>query len=183
MVNIPSAPEIITVNSPNLETQVAQLLPSQRGFGSELQASNVIIPVIDLTTSAEGTNVPEYAQRAWDFSTTHNKIENATTDLVANPGFYQVDANASYVAGGADGEAQLIIDDGASTKVIWQANITNSGAGIHGVSLDRWEGCVWLRSGDTLKGVSNQTNVKLNVSLRQVVDAQGVLVNPTGFPV
>ena len=52
MVNIPSVPEIITVNSEALQTQIRDLLPSQNGFGSELQASNVITPIIDLTAAA-----------------------------------------------------------------------------------------------------------------------------------
>ena len=55
MVNRPSVPEIITVNSEALQATVRNLLPSQNGFGSELQASNIITPVIDLTPSAEGT--------------------------------------------------------------------------------------------------------------------------------
>jgi hypothetical protein len=53
VVNVPSQPEIITVNSEDLQTQIRDLLPSQNGFGSELQASNVIFPIIDLTRSAD----------------------------------------------------------------------------------------------------------------------------------
>jgi len=56
MVNRPSQPEIITVNSEELQTQIRDLLPSQNGFGSELQASNVITPIIDLTAAAEGSS-------------------------------------------------------------------------------------------------------------------------------
>ena len=48
----PSVPEIITVNSEALQTTIRDLLPSQNGFGSELQASNVITPIIDLTATA-----------------------------------------------------------------------------------------------------------------------------------
>ena len=59
-----SVPEIITVNSEQLQTTIRNLLPSQAGFGSELQASNVITPIIDLTASAEGSSTPEFLQRA-----------------------------------------------------------------------------------------------------------------------
>ena len=38
MVNRPSVPEIITVNSEVLQETIRDLLPSQNGFGSELQA-------------------------------------------------------------------------------------------------------------------------------------------------
>ena len=57
MVNRPSVPEIITVNSETLQTLIRDLLPSQNGFGSELQATNVITPIIDLTATAEGSSL------------------------------------------------------------------------------------------------------------------------------
>ena len=60
----PSVPEIITVNSESLQTQIRDLLPSQNGFGSELQASNVITPIIDLTSAAEGTGLPQILQQS-----------------------------------------------------------------------------------------------------------------------
>lgn len=178
----PSEPEIITVNSETLQTQIRDLLPSQNGFGSELQASNVITPIIDLTAAAEGSGLVQYAQRAWDFSTIHQDIVNATTTIVNQSGFWQIEANATYVSGGADAQAQLQINDGSSTVAIWQVEMTNSGVGIHGVSLGRWNNVVWLRPGDSLEGISNQANVKLNVFARQVVDPQGVVQEPLGYP-
>ena len=62
-----SQPEIITVNSEILQTQIRDLLPSQNGFGSELQASNVITPIIDLTATAEGSSLGSDLQTALAF--------------------------------------------------------------------------------------------------------------------
>ena len=62
-----SQPEVITVNSEALEAQIRDLLPSQRGFGSELQASNVILPIIDLTPTAEGSILRTDLQTALSF--------------------------------------------------------------------------------------------------------------------
>ena len=183
MVNVPSVPEIITVNSEDLQTQIRNLLPSQNGFGSELQATNVITPIIDLTAAAEGSGLVQYAQRAWGFGTSHNEIVATTTTIANQAGFWQIDANVTYVSGNSDAQGQLQINDGSSTKVIWRVSMTNSGVGIHGVTLGSWSEVVWLRSGDSLEGLSNQTNVKLNVSARQVVDPQGVVQNPLGYPV
>ena len=67
MVNRPSVPEIITVNSEQLQATVRNLLPSQNGFGSELQATNIITPIIDLTPSAEGTVLRQDLQKALTF--------------------------------------------------------------------------------------------------------------------
>ena len=47
------------INSQELESKVRQLLPSQGGAGAgfDLSASTQIVPIIDLTESAEGSNV------------------------------------------------------------------------------------------------------------------------------
>ena len=82
MVNRPSVPEIITVNSEGLQTQIRDLLPSQNGFGSELQASNVITPIIYLTRAAEGSIVGENLQSAIAFgSQTAFDVRNTPTGI------------------------------------------------------------------------------------------------------
>ena len=81
------------INSQELENKVRQLLPSQGGAGAgfDLSASTQIIPVIDLTESAEGSNIRQDLQTALSFtSSSHNLVENATTTLVSNTGYYLV---------------------------------------------------------------------------------------------
>ena len=56
--------QITTVTSEALQATLRRLLPSQQGFGEDLQASNVITPIIDLTPSAEGSILPDYLQTA-----------------------------------------------------------------------------------------------------------------------
>ena len=91
MVNRPSVPEIITVNSEELQTLVRDLLPSQNGFGSELQASNVITPIIDLTATAEGSTLRSDLQTALAFGNqTSFDARNGTTALANSPGFWRV---------------------------------------------------------------------------------------------
>ena len=48
-------PEVAQVTSNDLEATVRQLLPSVAGFGSRLGAQNVIVPIVDLTPTAEGS--------------------------------------------------------------------------------------------------------------------------------
>ena len=74
-----SSPEVITVNSEVLEATIRDLLPSQNGFGSELQASNVIMPIIDLTATAEGSGLSEELQ-------TSLTLDSVTAFGVANAG-------------------------------------------------------------------------------------------------
>ena len=49
--------QIIPIVSEALQATVRRLLPSQNGFGEDLQASNVIVPIVNLTPSAEGTEL------------------------------------------------------------------------------------------------------------------------------
>lgn len=175
----PSTPEIITVNSETLQTQIRDLLPSQNGFGSELQASNVITPIIDLTAAAEGSALPTDLSRALAFgSQTAFEVFGTTTDIANSAGFYRVvgvlnvNDNGSNVGGG------FTMTDGSSVKQVW--------AGIGAGSSDRenvtFDLTFWLASGITLTAFSDTTGSVITGSIRQVADSQGQLVNPSGYP-
>ena len=43
--------EIIRITSEALQATIRRLLPSQTGFGDDLQATNLITPIIDLIRS------------------------------------------------------------------------------------------------------------------------------------
>ena len=81
---------ISSVTSEALQLKVRQLLPSQQGFGDDLSASNTIVPIIDLTEAAEGSDVGVDLQQALDSSTTTTSIVNSTTTIVNATGFFLV---------------------------------------------------------------------------------------------
>ena len=83
--------QIISITSEALQATVRRLLPSQRGFGEDLQATNVVTPIIDLTPSAQGADTPTDLRRALGFgSITSFDVANTTTTLVNTPGFFSV---------------------------------------------------------------------------------------------
>lgn len=175
MVNRPSVPEIITVNSETLQTQIRDLLPSQNGFGSELQASNVITPIIDLTSTAEGSALPTYLQTALAFGSQTSFAVSNTTNVVANvAGFYRING---VVFINAAGTAQLELSDGSTQKVILKY------AGATGAPSENvpYDVTIFLRSGDSAQWVVNATATALG-SVRQVALGDGTLVQPNGFP-
>ena len=53
-----------TIKSKDIEDKINQLLPSQGGFqpGVDFSASTMVIPIVDLTETAEGSNVREDLQ-------------------------------------------------------------------------------------------------------------------------
>ena len=82
---------ISSVTSEALQLKLRQLLPSQQGFGTDLSASDTIIPIVDLTASAEGSDVRPDLQNAIAFGSQTAFSANNNTDVIANsPGFYRI---------------------------------------------------------------------------------------------
>ena len=166
--------EIVPVVSETLEAQVRDLLPSQRGFGEDLQASNVITPIIDLTSAAEGTQTPQFLQTALAFGSQTAFLATNSTVVVANsPGFYRVFGVSSIRAAG-NANTTLQLSDGLSTKVIWR----HYSAGQTNIEFDF---VVFLGSGESISAITNTADSYLAGSSRQVADVNGKLVNPSGF--
>ena len=181
MVNVPSQPEIITVNSEELQTAVRDLLPSQNGFGSELQASNVIFPVIDLTPTAEGSSLPISLQTALSFgSNTDFAASSSTVSLVASAGFYRVVGVSSIEQGSTAKENAFSISDGITSKDIWLHRVTGSASADSFASVP-FDLVFWLRPGDTLSATA-AASANLIGSHRQIATGDGTLVQPSGYP-
>ena len=74
------------INNQTLQSKIDQLLPSQGGAGAgvDLSASTQIIPIVDLTESAEGSNLREDLQKALTIQTTSATASNATTTAITN---------------------------------------------------------------------------------------------------
>lgn len=175
MSNRPSLPEIITVNSEQLQTVIRDLLPSQNGFGSELQATNIITPIIDLTPAAEGSGLRSDLQSAIAFgSATAFSVVNTTTALTSSVGWYRVTGSAT-VTGAFGNQASFSMTDGVSTKTIWQ--LTSDGTG----QSSSFDLIIGVATGITLSATANASSIN-GGSFRQIADAQGALVNPVGLP-
>jgi hypothetical protein len=177
----PSTPEIITVNSETLQTQIRDLLPSQNGFGSELQASNVITPIIDLTAAAEGSTIAETLQTAIAFGSQTAFLETSTSSTIANsPGFYRVVGTfGGFTASASNRIGFLDMSDGSSTKRVWQAYLP---AGASGYLLIEFDLTFFLDAGVSLLAGVNESGVAIGGSIRQVATGDGTLVQPNGFP-
>ena len=175
MVNRPSVPEIITVNSEDLQTTIRDLLPSQNGFGSELQATNVITPIIDLTATAEGSRLPFDIQSAASFgSNTTFSAAGGTSVLTSTPGWYRVIGTGSVGAAGVN--VAFTMTDGLSTKTMWSFNTAIAGQ----ISTD-FDLVFAVATGITLSAAAGGSCVIIG-SFRQIYDSQGNAVNPVGLP-
>ena len=174
--------QITSVTSESLQAQIRTLLPSQQGFGEDLQASNVIVPVVDLTSTAEGSSLSTNLQTAIAFgSQTAFSVNNTTTTIANSAGFYRVIAMtmSRNVGSGTLPTISIIMNDGSSDKTIWkqESDVTTFGGSL-GVNIDY---VFFLRSTDSLKLTVTSNNAVITGSIRQIADVSGNLVNPTGY--
>jgi len=172
---------ISSVTSEALQLKLRQLLPSQQGFGTDLSASDTIIPIIDMTAAAEGSDVSETLQTALNFGgATEIVCQNNTVTLANTAGFYRFVAASTIVLQSVGIEVDIEVTDGSTTKTLWKHNAGGgtAGASISALNVDL---TFWVTVGETLQIVSNSSLAKCIGSVRQIADSNGTLVQPTGF--
>ena len=111
------------IKSQILEQKINQLLPSQGGAqaGVDLSASTMVVPIVDLTESAEGSSLRADLQTATAFGDTVTLVENTATTIISTTGFYKVD----YTINGAASSGGNILFVGAldASKTIASGDI------------------------------------------------------------
>lgn len=174
-------PQITSVTSESLQAQIRNLLPSQEGFGTDLMAQNVIVPVIDLTQAAEGSSVSQNLQTALSFGSQTTFSANGSTVVIANTaGFWFIEFHYSllYSTGGNQG-VFVDMSDGLSSKRIADLATLSSAAGQN-ISNGTFSKTVYLDSGESISAGASALAV-LQGSSRQIADSNGNLINPSGF--
>jgi|TARA_A100001011_G_scaffold377030_1_gene440255 hypothetical protein len=170
--------QVTSVTSEVLQAEIRRLLPSQQGFGEDLQASNVITPIIDLTAAAEGSGLPVELQQALNH--TGSVVYSVTTSanvVIANvAGFYRVRAvNPS----GLSFNGNYNIFDGTTSNVVY--DLDSGGVSASAQTMVVVDFYVFLRSGDSLRCTNGSTSYNFTGTVQQVADVNGNLVNPVGF--
>lgn len=163
------------IKSQTLEDKINQLLPSQGGFqaGVDLSASTTVIPIVDLTESAEGSNLRQDLQTSLSLnSCTTFSVIGTTDTLINTTGYFRVFGSMTSQTGGQ--AIQFKLTDGLTTKVILQFNVQSTAA----VVVEQYDFIVFLQAGQSLTATTGTSNQKLVGVTRQIADLQGNLVNP-----
>ena len=161
-----------------LERRFREVFPSQAGaeLVDDLFASGVIVPTVDFTNAASGSDLSEELQQAWDFSTGVISLQNATnTTIINGTGFWKIGVTFNTVNSNVNANLNILDAAGAS-KQVWNSNFTVASTGI----IVQPTFYIFLRSGDRLRGTCGAAS-GLNVWFRQVASLDGTLVNPLGF--
>jgi|DEB0MinimDraft_6_1074348.scaffolds.fasta_scaffold81755_1 hypothetical protein len=178
-------PEITTITSESLQAEVRRLLPSQRGFGQDLEAQNVIVPIVDLTPTAEGSALREDLQTAYSFdaiSTATRFNSPGTTVLVDTPGFWKYSTIMSLLTDTTASSriVQMFLQKGGSTNALHQLanSADSSGENPQQVLV---EGVVFLESGASLQINSSGVDTFIRSIAIPIADVNGNLINPANF--
>jgi len=169
------------IKSEDLEAKIRELLPSQGGLGAgfDLSASTQIVPIVDLTESAEGSNVRQDLQTALSFNDVSTfGLSNSSATIVSNTGYYRVFGTVSAVSSASSASGSAIrINDGASTKDLFgttmlvSSNLTNV--------VTPFDFIAFLPAGHTLEAISTSANMFLAGITKQIATIDGILTNPT----
>lgn len=171
--------QITRITSEALQATIRRLLPSQQGFGEDLQAQNVIVPVIDLTPTAEGSQLDTDLARALESACTEFDVANTTTALTSVSGFYRINMTVNVTNAGPDGGIASIqlSSTGPTTDVV---KIRTNSTGADQFNNLVYDVIVFVATGETVSIVANAA-ARATGSFRQVADANGNTVNPSGF--
>ena len=169
-----------TINSSTIESKINQLLPSQGGFGPgvDFSASTMVIPIVDLTESAEGSGLRQDLQTAISFgSATTFSVGNTTSTIINTTGYWRIIGTCTYKYNGSVSvTADIQINDGISTKKVWGVKtVANTANTTNALNYDF---NIFLTAGDSLELTTSGTEIFLIGSVRQIADLSGNLVNP-----
>ena len=169
--------EEFTINSANIETKINQLLPSQGGFapGVDFSASTMIIPIVDLTETAQGSVLRQDLQTAIRFNTTVFNISNANNTVIVNTtGYWRLVGLFGITETGDSGNCNVNLFDGTTEKIVlngFAATKLTSDGFVRPMFFDL---IFKMSAGESIRG-SAKSNTRLSGSATQIADINGNL--------
>lgn len=167
------------VQSEKIRDKLNTLLPSQNrnSIGVDLTGSTQIIPIIDLTEVASGSNIREDLQTALSLgSITSFNVAGATTTVVTTTGYFRIfGVDTIETDSGGDRTISHQVTDGTTTKIIRQTY----GGDVSTETVNTvFDYTVFLKAGDSFQISSSNAACHSVGSTRQIATVTGELVNP-----
>lgn len=165
--------------SERLQKDFRDNFPSQLSSGRDLHVSDVVIPIVDFSTSTAVTGLETSLQQAFDFNSTAFKFNGTATNTIINTtgfwkvkGFYIKEQNITSAM-------NIFLTDGSTDLIIIDAQ-TPSNA-VNSVPIVPFDFIVLIKTGVELKCVTNDNQMQFQGICRQVAALDGTLQNPDGY--
>ena len=160
-----------TIKSQQIEDKINQLLPSQGGFqaGVDFSASTMVVPIVDLTESAEGSSLRQDLQTSISHdAATVFAVNNTTTTVITTTGYYRVIGSIGIITAGAlTQQGDLILTDGVTDKIVFSTKYIAGGGLSNPLGPAVFDFVFLLKAGDSFK-VKADVNVNVIGSARPV---------------
>lgn len=162
-----------TIQSEKIRDKLNNLLPSQNvgGIGVELTGSTQVIPIVDLTEVAEGSNLRQDLQNSLSLTSCSSfDVSNTTTTIINTTGYFRIFGVFHCFS---INDVEFILTDGTTSKIIYKIiQDTNDNA------ISPFDFVVFCKAGDSVQAKSGTANGSLSGATRQIADLSGNLVNP-----
>ena len=171
-----------TIKSSAIEYKINQLLPSQGGFqpGVDFSASTMVIPIVDLTETAEGSTFRQDLQSSLSLkSITGFNLVNSSATIISTTGYFRI-FGTSTIAGGnsATDNNKIVVTDGISSKNLFYMQTPATTA--NHCNTIQFDFIALLEAGDSVVATATGAAgfAQLHGNTRQIADLAGNLVNP-----
>jgi hypothetical protein len=170
-----------TIKSQQIEDKINQLLPSQGGFqpGVDFSASTMVIPIVDLTETAEGSNIRQDLQTSLSLdSITTFSFANTNGTIISTTGYFRVFGTSTLFSNSSQLMTnKLTLTDGITTKNAFEHIAPSTGAAMVTQAFDF---IAFIKAGDSMTATSTGPSnfAQLQGNTRQIADINGNLVNP-----
>ena len=169
-----------TIKSEEIESKINQLLPSQGGFGAgvDFSASTMVIPIVDLTETAEGSSLRQDLQTSLSLKSVTAFSESGSSATIINTtGYFRIYGRSNFLRFAGSGVIFINITDGTTTKTIYEVDTPSATASTN-LLVDTFDFVVLLQAGDSIIAGSTSAQATINGVTRQLADTSGNLVNP-----
>ncbi len=172
--------EEFVIKSANIEDKINQLLPSQGGAqpGVDFSASTMVVPIVDLTETAEGSTLRQDLQTSLSYNTsTVFTVNNTTTSIITTTGYYRVFGNIVAFTASPTQTATIQLNDGSGNKIIktFKQGTESTSGKYNNIYFDF---NVFLEAGHSLRVTSGGTAITVSGITRQLATISGDLVDP-----
>ena len=170
-----------TINSSAIESKINQLLPSQGGSGAgvDFSASTMVIPIVDLTESAEGSSLRADLQTSLSHnSVTSFDVVNTTTTIISTTGYYRVFGSISCDDVETGSTIQMRLFDGSTSKVILNGLTSTLKSTVGMAPTLLFDFNVFISAGDSLICESGAVDLRIAGCTRQIASIDETLTNP-----
>ena len=166
------------IKSQQIEDKINQLLPSQGGFapGVDFSASTTVIPIVDLTETAEGSSLRQDLQTSLDINVSEFDIRNASNSTIINTtGYYRFIGNLSNADTGSGVRPSLQITDGTTTKKLINTGTASIQTAVGLIAPIFFDFIVKVAAGESVTGTAASNDVRIVGVAKQIADINGNL--------